>query len=172
VTLVAEDGSGRPDSNTYAVVTDLKGYASLRCASIPPQTAMLEAALVQAMDALIERSDYLRGGRYLGRRVSATQANDWPRIGVWVENFPVAPTEIPRQLIYAQCALAIDILSGTDLMPTAQVSDVGPVVSETVGPITTVYANTGRVRRLPANAKADTLLRVLLVNSGLSVVRV
>lgn len=172
VTLIAEDGTGRPDSNTYAVEADLKSYAALRGITLPSQTAKLDPALIMAMDAITERSDYLRGARYVGCRVTATQALDWPRRDAWAENFPIAPTEIPRALIYAQCALAVDILAGTDLMPTAQISDQGPVIEESVGPITTIYANTGRVRRVPANAKADTLLRTLLVNSGLSVVRI
>lgn len=171
MTLIAENGSAMADSNTYAVSDDLKAYAALRGVAVPGQASKLEVALIQAMDAMAERSDYLRGARYVGRRVNSTQALDWPRYDAWAENFPIAPTEIPRALIYAQCALAVDILAGTDLMPTAQVADVGPIVSEKVGDIEVAYANTGRVRRVPANAKADTLLRTLLISGGLTVVR-
>lgn len=161
--LVIEDGTARSDSNSYAGVAELRAYAQLRDASVPKGDDDCEILLIKAMDAI--ESKY-----FVGDKRTKAQALQWPRVNAWVENWPINSTEIPRQLVQAQCALAIEAQT-IDLLPTTDANASGPIVQDTVGPITTVYANPSSVRRVPAVAKADVLLRTLIKRSGLVAVR-
>jgi hypothetical protein len=162
--LIIETGAIVANANSYATVEDLRGYARLRGATVPDSTTECEQLLIKAMD-------YLARQNFTGDRVSATQPLDWPRMDAEVEGWIQATNAIPRQLIQAQCALAIEAALGTDLMPTTATNATGPVVQETIGPITVAYANTGNVNRVPAVAKADVLLKTLLKRGGLFAVR-
>lgn len=163
LTLIIEDGSARSDAQSYASATDLRAYAKARSATVPTDDASCEALLVKAMD-------YLEDQQYQGDRFTHTQAFKWPRYGAIVEGWPITSSEIPRQLIQAQCALAIES-QNVDLLPTQDINSSGAITEETVGPVTTVYANNGVVRRVPAVARADALLRTLLRRNGLTVIR-
>jgi hypothetical protein len=163
MTLIIEAGQAATDSQSYATAQDLKDYAKARSATVPGGTNDLEVLLLKAMD-------YLESKDFVGDRRTKTQALKWPRIYAEVECWPIRSDEIPRQLVQAQCALAIEAQT-TDLLPTVQANASGAITQETVGPITTVYANPGSVQRVPAFAKADALLRTLLKRSGLIGVR-
>lgn len=163
MSLEIETGLASPTAQSYASVADLRAYATIRKASFPTTDADCEVLLMKAMDFLYDQP-------FLGERRTKDQALPWPRVGVVVEWWPIRIDEIPRQLIQAQCALAIQAQT-VDLLPTKDISDPGAVVSETVGPTQIVYANTGNVRRVPAMAKADALLRTLLKKNGLFAIR-
>jgi hypothetical protein len=163
VTLIVEDGSGKPDAQSYASVSDLRAYAVLRATTLPDDDTACEVLLIKAMDRLADEN-------FQGIRASRTQALAWPRYDVVIEEYPVPSTELPRQLIFCQCAFAIEAQT-TELMPTADTTVAGAVIEETVGPITTRYDNNGIVRRLPAVAKADALLRCLIRRNGLMAIR-
>jgi hypothetical protein len=166
MTLIVEDGTARADAQTYASVADLRAYAALRAIALPEDETACEVLLVAAMDRMEAERD-----SYQGDRVLPTQALSLPRYGMCVDGWNIPGNEIPRNAVYAQCAFACEAQS-LDLLPTTPANASGPISQETVGPITTVYANPGSVRRTPAVAKADTLLRTLLKRSGLVAVRV
>lgn len=162
--IIVEDGSGsNPLANSYASIDTLRAYAKARGETVPSNAAECEALLHKAMD-------YMRGLRYKGERATKAQPLDWPRYGVYIDNFPYSSTELPRQLEQAQCALAIAAQT-IDLLPATPANTSGPVIEEQIGPIKTVYANTGRLRSVPAIASADVLLRSLLKYSGLVAIR-
>lgn len=163
MTLILEDGTGKADANTYASVETLKAYAKARGATVPSSPAECEALLIKAMD-------YMRGLDYIGDRATRDQALDWPRYNVVIENFPYNSTTLPRQVEQAQCALAIEAQK-TELLPTTPGNTSGPVIEKTVGPVTFKYANAGRVNKVPAVAKADTILRTILKRNGFTVIR-
>jgi hypothetical protein len=163
--LIQETGAGLPNSNTYASVADLRSYAALRGVTVPTDDADCEVLLIKAMDRMEAERD-----NYQGDRVFRTQALSMPRFNMYVDNWYVLSTEIPRNAIYAQCAFAIEA-QNLDLLPTVEGNAPGPITQETVGPITTVYANPGHVRRTPAVTKAETLLKTLLKRNGLFAVR-
>jgi hypothetical protein len=164
MSLVIESGQAGPNSQSYASAQDLKDYAKVRGATVPGGTTDLELLLMKAMDRLEAVPNFV------GERLTKEQALQWPRAWAEVECWPIGANEIPRQLIQAQCALAIEAQT-MDLMPTVPANATGTILEETVGPITTVYANPGSVQRVPAVAKADALLRTLLKRSGLFAVR-
>lgn len=161
--LVIEDGTGKADANSYASTATLKAYAKERGVTLPSSEAALEILLLKAMDTM-------KGLRYVGERATKEQALDWPRYNVCVDGFPFASTELPRELEQAQCALAIE-WNTTDMLPTTPANAPGPVVSKTVGPISVAYASNNGASRVPHSAKAEVLLRMLLVRHGLQAVR-
>lgn len=156
--LIVEDGTGKSDAQTYASVSQLQTYATGRRASLPNSTLDREALLLKAMDAM-------QGLDYVGSRATKSQALDWPRRGVRIDSFEYASTEIPKQLLDAQCALAIEAQT-TDLLPTIGANAAGAVISRTVGPITTTYADSGRASNRPTVEKAKAHLRPLLRSGG------
>lgn len=163
--LTIEDGTARSDSNSYATVADLRGYAALRGATVPTKDADCEILLIKGMDRMEAERDH-----YQGIRVKPTQALSLPRAGMYIDCWPVLSTEIPRQAVQCQCAFAIEA-QNLDLLPTTEANAPGPIIQETIGPITTAYANPSSVRRVPAVAKAEVLLRTLLKRNGLVAVR-
>jgi len=162
--LIIEDGTAKVDAQSYATVLELQAYAALRGRTVPAAEAACEALLVKACDSL-ESQDFI------GDRLTATQALAWPRMNAEVEGWPIATTEIPRQLVQAQCALAIEAQT-VNLLPVRDINDSGPASSKSVaGAVSIAYTNDGRTRNVPAVASAKALLRLLLRNSGLTLVR-
>jgi hypothetical protein len=165
--LVLENGSGlNSEANTYALVETLKGYAKARSdKSLEGKSpSECEGFLIQAMD-------YMRGLDYIGDRYLRSQPLDWPRYNVTIDNFTYSPQEMPRYVEQAQCAIALEIAKGVDVLPTRTHDAPGRVMEETVGPITTIYENEGRVLPVAAIAKADVLLRKIMRRNGLQVIR-
>lgn len=152
--LVVEDGTGLTDAQTFATAAQLKTFAAARGQSVPSSQSELEVLLMKAADAM-------RGLPYKGDRVSKTQALDWPRSGVCIDGFDYASTEIPAELVNAQCALAIESQS-TDLLPTRGANLSGAVLQETVGPVSVTYADTGEIRNTPLVQRARVFLAKVL----------
>lgn len=75
MTLIIEDGTGKPDAESYASAEDLAMYAvkfgTVIPAGVPEQEALLRRAAL-AMD----------GKTWKGRKMSSEQALAWPRRGV------------------------------------------------------------------------------------------
>lgn len=165
--LVIEDGTAKADSQSYATVAELRAYATLRSASVPATGAAGDTACEVL---LIKAMDYLEAQNFVGCKLSPAQALQWPRADAYVDEWPIPYNEIPRQLVQAQCALAIEAQT-IDLLPTTKANAPGAKISETIGPISTSWANPGSVRRTPAVAKADALLRCLLKRNGLFAIR-
>lgn len=166
MTLIVEDGSKVADANSYVTLADARSYATLRGETLPADDAELESLLIKAMDFIeAQRS------RYQGDKTHSDQALQFPRTGVYLDSILVGSSTIPRELRYAQMALAVEAQT-SDLMPSRLPSDKGPVTQESVeGAVSVSYANTGRLNSVPAFAKADALLAPLMKRNGLSVVR-
>lgn len=152
--LIVEDGTGLSTAQTYATAAQLKTFAAARGQTVPSSQSDLEVLLTKAIDAM-------RGLNYIGDRVSKTQALDWPRSSVSIDGFSYASTEIPAELVNGQCALAIEVQT-IDLLPTAAASAYGPVIQETVGPVSVSYAESGASRSTPLVQKARVFLAKVL----------
>lgn len=90
--------------NSYASVDDLTAFAASRRHDVPDEEPC-QALLFQAMD-------YLNGLNWLGVRSEPEQPLPWPRRGVYVDDDPLCPDVIPRQLVQAQCRLALAAQDG------------------------------------------------------------
>lgn len=167
--LIVEDGTGVTNANSYASITDLGTYATLRglASSLPATDAGKDAIMIKAMD-------YIEGqrARFKGVKTDEDQALQWPRSDVWIDGALIGSDYIPRELFYAQLALAIEAISN-DLLPNVLPQDAGAVISKEVGEIKIAYAqpDTGSRSKMPAFSKADALLAVLYKQNGLFAVR-
>jgi hypothetical protein len=147
MTIIVEDGSAMSNSESYISVADADTYhtnmGNHTWSSI--QTVDKEAYLRRATQFMVGRYR----NAWKGARVKPTQALDWPRIGVVIDDiagalgpqlrgsyglyqldYTTVPTEIKNAC--AELALRANI--------QALVKDqTQGIVSETVGPITIVY---------------------------------
>lgn len=159
--LVIENGTVVAGADSYASEAELVAYASARGTTLTEDTA--RPLLVRAMERLA-------GLPFIGERYSRDQALDWPRHGVCIDGFAYLPTELPAPLKAAQLAMAF-AANSIDLMPPAAAGASGAVVEDTVGPITTRYAE-GVVRTVAKVPAADAqLAKILKARGALAVVR-
>lgn len=152
--LIIEDGTGVAGAEAYLSVADADAYHLARANAgwIGDEPAK-EAALRKATDYLGQ----VYRLRWLGRRVAADQALDWPRTGI----ADLGEDEVPGEVRNATAELALLALT-TDLNPALVRG--GRVTREKVGPIETQFADgaPGRTRH-PA---IDGILAPLLSRAG------
>ena len=164
--LITEDGTGKTDAESYISVTDADTYFSNRgnAAWAALNTAAKEAALRKATDYMAARYEMA----WAGLRKTSTQALDWPRYYAprrdVVGGYRCLPlyhsdTIVPVGVQRACAELAVRA-SADDLSP-----DVGAQVkSETVGPISVVYAD--GARQDTRFALVDSMLVAYLKGAG------
>ena len=137
MTIIVEDGLGRPDAVSYATVAQADAYHAAR-----GNAAWAAAGAVDKEAALIKATDYLLQSyrtRWIGIRTRLNQALDWPRIQAERESSAQGPRyylemEIPVEVVNATLELALRALAGDLVHDYSQ-----PVKSETVGPIRVEY---------------------------------
>lgn len=160
MSLIVENGSGMPDSESLCSVAQADAYHSARANA---SWALLTTLEKEA--ALRRSTDYLTvyRGKWKGRRVSSTQALDWPRYEVRLDDVGCgvyAPSNtVPAEVMKATAELAIRAAAGELAGDIERV-----VIEETIGPITTKYAP-GGVPYVRYRA-VDLLLAPLLCNVG------
>lgn len=134
IQIIVEDGSGVANANAYVDVAAVKAYAEARGVSLPSDDDAIAAMIIKA-------TDYLESFacKYQGRKTDCAQSLQWPRTGVVMccEDFP--SNQIPKQLKSAQASAVLIQNEGLVLQPNVTAQDY--VIEETVGPITTKYAN-------------------------------
>lgn len=134
ITITVEDGSGVADANAYVDVAAVKAYAEQRGVTLPSDDEEIAAMIIKA-------TDYLESFacKYQGRKTDCDQSLQWPRTGVVLCCADYPSNQIPKQLKSAQCAAILIQNEGLVLQPNVTAADY--VIEETVGPITTKYAN-------------------------------
>lgn len=161
--LIVEDGTGLTNSQTYASAVLARSYATLRGITLPaapadPAPDPVEVWLIQAMD-------YLNSLSFVGKRATATQALDWPRVLCWT--WAPSAVALAADLISAQCQLVIELSNGVDLLPTTEGGAAGQfVVREKVDVIETQYSERLGTLNTPTLRKVNALLRDLVVNGS------
>lgn len=90
-----------PDFESYASAADMRELALRRGYAVPDDVAECEQLLVQAMD-------YLEALKWKGTRSVPSQPLAWPRSYVFVDGYVLPSKSIPKQLIQAQCRLAVE----------------------------------------------------------------
>ena len=129
--LITEDGTGKPDSESYATAAELVSYAANYGVTVP--------ATVEAQEALLRRAALqMQVMGWKGRKASAAQALAWPRYGAEVDGEILPSTYIPARIQYGQMALALEI-HADDIDPPAL--RTGAVIKERVeGAVEVQYA--------------------------------
>lgn len=149
MTLIVEDGTGLPNAESYVSTDDADTYNANR-----GNTLWATITTEEKEQCLRRATEYITGEyrlRWKGRRVLFTQALDWPRVGVVLDDFggsqgrnnfgsyyqfQVPYNIVPVEIKSACCELAFRA-AFDDLTP-----DLGPrIKSETIGPIKTTYAD-------------------------------
>ncbi len=153
MSLIVEDGSGLADAESYASLSRADAHHDAF-----GNPAWADAAAADKEAALRRATRYLDGAyrqRLRGRRKTAGQALEWPRVGdAAVER----DTGLPRGLVQAAAELALRALSG-DLAPDQQ-PDSSTVDEQrtTVGPITTAIGFRDTPGRGPSYPVVDQLM--------------
>lgn len=156
--LIIENGSLVENATSYASIDAARAFAEARAATLPVDDPDLETLLIQAMDVLESLRDSFKGSKV----DPATQALQWPRMDVVIDGYDLPITSIPKELIAAQCQLAIEA-NLTDLMPTGDGRDV---IREKVDVLETEYApGSGGVAQ-PYFPKVQAFLAPLLKGAG------
>lgn len=178
MTLTVETGAGLANSQSYLSVADFKSYAFANYAVTDPVS---DEAVEQALRRATRYIDGRYRTRFSGYRTLAyTQALEWPREGVVLDWLPtsgylhlynynsgavllLANNIIPQQLKDAVAEAAIrELASPKSLTPDRKPS--GQVLVQTVGPISTTYANVADAR--PIVTVIDELLTPLLLRKS------
>ena len=134
--LIIEDGSAKPNAQTYVTVAEVEAYAVLY--GLTPSTCS-EADVMKA-------TRYFEGAyydRWIGVKRTEEQALSWPRAyAVRMDGWTVEESEIPKEVKDAVCALALRSAGGDNLIPDLTRND--SVLEEQIGPIRVKYANNAR----------------------------
>lgn len=161
--LIVEDGSKVPGAESYISVSDATAYHSNRgnVAWAALTTAQMEVALRKATDYLLQAYR----GNWKGYRILSTQALDWPRSNVLIEDGPynnlVAVNVVPQEVKNACAELALKTVTG-DLAPDLEQN----VTREAVGPLSVDYDRySPQYTRYRA---IDMMLRLYLSETGAS----
>jgi hypothetical protein len=168
MTIIVESGLGdNAAANSYGDVDSLRDYATLRGEDLTALSdAECEPLLIKAMDYIEAKRD-----RFKGDKANASQPLQWPRSDVWVDDSLLSSDSIPRELEYAQYALAL-IAKDHDLQPNILPDQQGAIIRERVeGVVEVEYSQNNQASFVPAFAKPEALLKPLYKNEGLRLIR-
>lgn len=145
---------GSPTADSYVSVADADAYWAKRTTD-----AWTAALIPDKESALVRATSYVDAEyRWRGTKAAPTQALAWPRYDVYVDDWPLDSTIIPRQVKDAVCELALKALAGE------LAADVAPqqVIEQTVGPITRKFAPDERNGGQKQYSYVDSLLSPLV----------
>lgn len=157
--LVIESGAGNPLAESYATAAELVTYAANYGVTAPTTVAAQEVLLRRAAVAMNALA-------WKGERAVSGQGLAWPRSDVWVHAELLSETAIPREILYGQMALAVEI-AAYDLAPPSGAK--GAVIKEKVDVIEVQYAtidNAGKVLPVGADAPSRALFADFLQGRG------
>ena len=157
--LIVEDGSIVPDADSYVSLADARGLADKFGWALPVDDAEAESALRNGASYID-----LQEAMLCGSRVSANQYLAYPRQGVVVNGFDIPSDSIPRQVIKAQVAAAVEYGAGTDV----RASSDGRITTheEVVGAVVVEYADNGVTGATVTITAAMDALRPLICGGG------
>jgi len=136
--LVVEDGTGKPDAESYVSVTDADAYLAKRgiAGTWAATSGAKEIALIQATDYM----EQMYRSAWSGSRVRSTQTLSWPRTGVYVDGFSVPATLVPTEVKVACVQLAQRAVTETLLPDIANSSAGGDIVEQSIGELSVRYS--------------------------------
>lgn len=138
IVITVEDGSNVPNANSYLSIEDARTFAANRGIVLPADDDEVAVMIIKAMD-YVESF----GCEYQGKPTYPTQALTWPRTGAIINCAEFPGDQIPSDLKAALAQSIIAVNSGINLFPNIVPQDY--VTEETVGPITTKYADPTKV---------------------------
>lgn len=166
MTLIIEDGTGKPDAESYASAADLVMYAGKFGVTIP--------ADAPAQEALLRRSALAMNGMiWKGRKMDGDQALAWPRRGVELDCQIKPDNYLPARIQYGQMALAAEI--HTDDIDPIDKRKGAVLLDRVEGAVTRQYAaisnTSGRLLPAAPDRPSATQFADYLLKRGLFAVR-
>lgn len=164
--LITEDGTGKPDAESYASAADLVVYAGKFGVTIPTDEPAQEALLRRAALAM-------DGMTWKGRKTSSDQALAWPRRGIELDHEIKPDNYLPARIEYGQMALAAEIHADDIDPPEKRKGAV--TVDRVEGAVTREYAvipsNSSRLLPAAPDRPSATQFADYLLKRGLFAVR-
>ena len=156
IAIIVEDGSNVTNANSFVTIAEVRSYAVERGVTLSATNDDITVQIIKAKDYLESFAN-----RYQGEMTNEGQSLQWPRTDVYLYGSETAfsSNAIPKELKSAQCAAILAIAEGVDIMPNYSASNF--VTEETVGPITTKYADPTKVGIVPTLTAVDSLLAPL-----------
>ena len=163
--LIVETGAIVTGADSYVTRADAITYAANRGVTLV-DTVVTDEILRNAVGFLESFGD-----KFKGSRVTRDQPLSWPRIGAVIEGWSWDSDEIPRQVINAQLAVALEIFAGED--PYNPLPVAGQITQESVSGAVSVSYATGSsgAQKVTKTRNAITMINLLTVRSGLFAVR-
>jgi hypothetical protein len=163
VALVVEDGTGVEGANSYSELDALRAYAADRGVVLSADDAVLTPMAIKATDYIESFSD-----QFVGSLTDVDQALSWPRKNVTKEDGSAFPSdEIPVGIMAAQAQLCIEQFNGVVLLPTANASSVGRVITKRkVDSLETDYSDKYGFVSAPLMPAVEALLNKFFSNGG------
>lgn len=118
--LIVEDGSGKPDADSYVSLQEFNDY----CVRLGhSEDSAVSGASDTRKEAMLRRGtiyiDGLYGIRIRGRRKNPEQSLVFPQVKArYLDGRPIDPDSIPQPYKDAQCEAAVLELQGTTLVLT------------------------------------------------------
>lgn len=155
--LIIEDGTQVTGANSYITEAEYTAWANARFGAarttLPADTAAYEAVILRAMD-------YFESLEFKGELVSIDQPLQWPRNGVYIDNYYV-----PSDTIAPEVKKALYELTYAEEQGQGELNAIDrKVMSETVGPISVTYASGSASRVI--NVSTSRALRKLTKAGG------
>lgn len=157
--LTVETGEGLANADSLVTLAEVRAFATSRGLTVSAVDATLEQQIRLAHDYLLANEFRLAGCRKVDG-----QALSYPRENYALYGFTVSSGTIPQGIKNVIAQLVIDS-AAIDLLPT---TDGKVVVSETVGPISTTYAQSGVAGGHPTLPRVEALLAPFLAGGGVS----
>jgi hypothetical protein len=149
MTVIVEDGTQVANANSYDSVANIEAYALARGVTLTGTEVLIHKAM-----------DWIEIQPFQGYKKTSTQALQWPRNGVLIDNYAFATDEIPTELKNALAALCMEIFAGNN--PNAAIARATKKTK--VGPIEIEYTdNASETVITPA---VTNPLSKLLANGG------
>ena len=155
IEIIIEDGSIVENANAFDSLENVRFFAAQRNVTLSEDDEIVKSQMIKA-------SDYLNSKEcdFQGQIVSIDQNLVFPRYNVLIADSYLPADVIPKSLKTAFSQLIIAQADGFDLQPNTSAEDW--VTEETIGPITTKYANPVSVGIEASFSAVDAALKPLM----------
>lgn len=165
--LIIETGAIVTSADSYVTRADYITYAASRGVTIA-DTDATDIKLRKAAEFIDSHEPNLKGSK-----VQKDQPLSFPRTGFNAEGFYWNSNEIPRQVILAQMAIALDLEAGIDIYNPPTNPNLAKRSVSVDGAVSVEYAiESGGQQKVGRTSTATAIMSTLLKNNGLSMAMV
>lgn len=159
--IIVEDGSIVAGANSFVSRSEYITYAAELGVTVADDVAA-DIELIKAAQFIASFESKLKGAL-----VDRGQPLPFPRKDLWVDGFSWLSTEIPRQVILCQMAVALDINQGVDPYNPPANPNRATRREKIDGAVEVEYFGTDGGFKMSRTSTWAALLSSLMVNSGL-----